>query len=125
MDIKKPRLSKTVKKWVELINSGGSPAEITQLYSDNAVLLATYSSFLQGHQEIYKYFVDFLDKPNLKCKMSLPATCLVDKNTKTEIRNGLYEFSFDGPGGRESVNARYTFCISNNQIITHHSSINP
>lgn len=114
-----------IKTWVNNVSNKATAEIMTKMYSDKAVLLATYESFLVGPKEIQKYFKEFLDKKNLKCEIIHNLT-KTDKATSTQIANGLYIFSFsDKDGSYTRVFARYTFIIYKGKIITHHSSINP
>tara|TARA_R100000664_G_scaffold9501_1_gene15917 strand:- start:5267 stop:5620 length:354 start_codon:yes stop_codon:yes gene_type:complete len=110
-----------VNSWASSIQSR-NPMTMLDFYSDNAVLLATYSNLLVGKDEILDYFIDFLNKEGLKCT-------LIDNYTThigtSSAYSGLYNFSFYDQGQFKVVKARYTYVIKNNQIVMHHSSVLP
>ena len=112
-----------VNSWAMSI-SKRDPMLMTSFYSDDACLLATYSNFLHGKDEILDYFISFLDKEDLKCTITFNATQL-DYDKDTTIYNGLYYFSFRDQGQMKVVRARYTFVVNLNKIVTHHSSLLP
>ena len=113
-----------------LVNSWSSsiqfrdPMRMLEFYSDDAVLLATYSNLLVGKEQILDYFISFLDKEDLKCTITFDTTQL-DYDKDTTIYNGLYYFSFRDQGQMKVVRARYTFVVNLNKIVTHHSSLLP
>ena len=118
------RVPQIVQQWVESI-SARDPRRMTAFYSQNALLLATYESLLVGRTEIYNYFVKFLDKKDLACKIIENYT-QIDMARDTMVASGLYIFSFvDDKGIAQKVNARYTYVICGNRIMTHHSSEDP
>ena len=120
-----PIIPELIKTWQTRVSNNATPESMTELYEPNAVLLATYESFLVGLKEIKGYFKEFLDKKNLKCEIIENLT-KTDKVTKAQIANGIYIFSFtDEKGVYTRVFDRYTFVVFNNKIITHHSSVNP
>ena len=111
-----------------LVNSWASsiqyrdPMRMLAFYSDDAVLLATYSNLLVGKDQILDYFIHFLDKDSLQCTIT--------DNYTTKIGNsyacsGLYNFSFYDQGQFTKVKARYTYVVKDNEIVMHHSSVLP
>ena len=112
-----------VNSWAESI-SKRDPMRMLEFYSDNAVLLATYSNLLVGKDQILDYFIHFLNKEDLKCTITYNTTQL-DYDRDTTIYNGLYNFSFRDKGQLKVVKARYTYVVNQNQILTHHSSLLP
>lgn len=112
-----------VNSWAMSI-SKRDPMLMTSFYNDCAVLLATYSNFLQGKDQIMDYFIHFLNKEDLKCTITKDVSQL-DYDRDTTIHNGLYYFSFRDCGQMKVVKARYTFVINENQILSHHSSLLP
>ena len=117
------RIPKLVQEWADSI-AERNPKLMTNFYSRNAILLATYESLLVGRPQIKGYFNDFLDKDNLSCKIITNYT-KIDYDRDTKVANGLYEFSFTENGKPQVVIARYTYVINRKKIITHHSSENP
>ena len=97
---------------------------MARFYSKNAILLATFDTLLRGKKEIYEYFVDFIDKDNMRCRI-LENFTLIDRDRDTKIANGLYEFTFTENGKPQKVIARYTFVINSRRINTQHSSLKP
>jgi len=112
-----------VNSWANSIQFR-DPMRMLEFYSDDAVLLATYSNFLKGKEEILDYFIHFLNKEDLKCTITYDTTQL-DYDKDTTIHNGLYHFSFRQYGQKKVVHARYTYVVNENQILTHHSSLLP
>ena len=99
------------------------PMRMLDFYSDDAVLLATYSNLLVGKPPILDYFISFLNKEGLQCKVTdIFHTTFVDGN---HACSGLYTFSFYDKGQHQEVDARFTFVVKNNQITMHHSSVDP
>ena len=96
---------------------------MTDYYSDNAVLLATFENLLKGPVGIKKYFDSFLAKDRLVCEI-IENYFLVNE-ASVQVCSGIYEFSYHEDNIQKKVLARYTFVIKNNKIITHHSSVNP
>ena len=124
------RIPNLVQEWADSISHRDS-RQMTDFYSRNAILLATYESLLVGRPQIKGYFNDFLDKENLQCEIITNYT-KVSLDKDIVIANGLYEFSFSEKVKPQNVLARYTYVIardnnpsSNGKIITHHSSENP
>ena len=111
-----------VKAWVESIKFT-NPRQMTGFYSPMAVLLATYKPLLVGQKNISGYFVTFLDKQGLRCRI---LSNITQKPTaKITIASGLYEFKYVENNKEVIVLARYSFVIRNNKIINHHSSLVP
>tara|TARA_R100001440_G_scaffold63915_1_gene84189 strand:- start:297 stop:668 length:372 start_codon:yes stop_codon:yes gene_type:complete len=117
------RIPKIVKAWAKSIQNR-SPKQMTRFYCDKAVLLATFEPMIVGKRDIKEYFEMFLNKEGLQCKITRNVT-QIDFDRDTKIASGLYTFSFLENGKRQIVNARYTYVINENRIITHHSSLVP
>ena len=110
--------------WASSISTR-NPITMTNFYTDNSILLATYEDLCVGKQEIYDYFIDFLDKPSLKCELQENYN-QNDLNSNILISSGIYVFSFlDEIGEPVIVNARYSYVFRGNKIINHHSSLLP
>jgi len=113
-----------------LVNSWASsiqyrdPMRMLAFYSDDAVLLATYSNLLRGKDEILDYFISFLNKEDLKCKITDIYTIPMDRYYSL-ASSGLYNFSFYDQGQFTKVKARYTYVVKDNEIVMHHSSVLP
>mgnify|MGYP003629823194 FL=1 len=98
------------------------PMRMLDFYSEDAVLLATYSNLLVGKTEILDYFIDFLNKEGLKCKITDIYTTQMGTS---HACSGLYTFSFYDKGQYTEVKARFTYVVKDNQITMHHSSVLP
>tara|TARA_R110000765_G_C18503032_1_gene555714 strand:- start:40 stop:408 length:369 start_codon:yes stop_codon:yes gene_type:complete len=111
-----------IQNWVRSIGTA-TPNQMTKFYSNDAILLATFATMLRGKREIHSYFVDFLDKKNMSCRIlkNFTQNC----TGGCQIASGLYGFTFDDENGRQSVIARYSYVVSNGIIINHHSSEDP
>ena len=111
-----------IKVWEKSI-ANRNPKIMTDLYTTNAILLATYETLLVGKENIMGYFVDFLDKDNLQCKIIENYTQNFSSN---QVASGIYLFSFsDKVWKKKVVEARYSFVIAGGKIINHHSSVVP
>ena len=116
------KIPSVIKIWEQLI-SKRNPKIMSDLYRDNAILLATYEPLLIGRENIMKYFVEFLDKENLQCNIIENYTQV---NAFSQTASGIYLFSFsDKVWKNKVVKARYSFVIESGKIINHHSSIVP
>jgi len=110
------KIPKIVKDWAKSIEHR-SPNQQIKFYSEDSILLATFEYMCVGKKEMFDYFVEFLDKKNLKCRI-LENITIVDVDKDSIIANGLYEFSFLDENNKEkNVLARYTFVINNGYII--------
>jgi hypothetical protein len=112
-----------VNIWAQSIKRR-SPELMASMYSNDAVLLATFTNLIEGKQGIREYFQDFLNREDLQCTITKNVTQL-DYDRDTTISSGLYTFSFREYGQLVNVKARYTFAVNENKIITHHSSLEP
>jgi hypothetical protein len=105
--------------WATSIRANNSN-EMVNFYSQNAVLVGTYSQPLEvGIKQIRAYFEMFLDRKSISCEI------LDNINQEFEdliISSGVYEFKVDG----QKVVARYSYVFKmiNNRlrIVNHHSS---
>jgi len=112
-----------VQRWTETIGMK-DPKAMVNFYDNNAVLLATFDPFLVGKAEIFDYFVEFVDKENLRCTITENVN-FIDRATEFATCSGLYTFTFEERGIEVEVEARYTYVIRRGKIITHHSSLEP
>lgn len=110
-----------VNSWASSIKYR-DPMRMLQFYSDDAILLATYSNLLIGKDEILDYFISFLNKEGLNCTITDYYTQRIGMNS---VCSGLYNFSFYEAGQYKLVKARFTYVIRDNEIVTHHSSEQP
>ena len=112
--------------WMQSICSR-DPRRMLRLYTPDAVLVATFSKgALQGHQELYDYFVEFLSKEGLCGQYD---TVKVQTIPGGVILSGTYTFRFYDGGKVQFQPARYSFVWmetpSGWQIVNHHSSVVP
>ena len=115
------RIPEIVQDWADAIQNR-NPKEMLSFYGRNPILLATYENLCLGREEIYDYFVMFLNKSNLQCKITENYT-QIDHDRDSIIASGLYNFTFDNPDGeKQLVRARYSYVINGGVIINHHSS---
>ena len=109
-------------KWAKGISTN-NPKYMTSFYSKRAVLLATYEPMALGRKDIYEYFVDFLNKTNMKWEIT---TCVNQRGLDgVVVSSGFYTFTFEDKLGLQEVEARFTYVILGNKIVTHHSSEMP
>jgi hypothetical protein len=108
-----------LRDWATSIGANNSN-EMVNFYSDNAVLVGTYSQPLEvGRKQIREYFEMFLDRKTISCRIldniNQELSCCI-------ISSGVYEFRVDG----QTVVARYSYVFKkiNNRmrIVNHHSS---
>ncbi|MGL5836349.1 MAG: SgcJ/EcaC family oxidoreductase [Waterburya sp.] len=101
--------------------------QITALYAQEAVLLATFNDELNTPDEIKNYFIGLTQKPDLKVVFNTENVQVLDDNTVTN--SGLYTFSYTENGKTVEVPARYTFLYEKKDdrwmIVKHHSSVRP
>ena len=116
-------IPKIVNLWSEMV-SERNPEKQAKLYSKNSILLATFDSLFLGRDGVVEYMIKFLNKKNIKCRI-IDNYTQRDTNSNIEVANGIYQFSYVEGEQKKSVQARYTFVIKNNLIISHHSSVDP
>jgi hypothetical protein len=109
-----------IQKWASDIEKK-DPRLMTAFYSKKAILVGTFSYPIEiGREQIFDYFKDFLDKPNLRCEIKSNVTQVLDNGLL--ISSGTYNFYYEN----KVVKARYTFCVKKMlrtyKIINHHSS---
>jgi hypothetical protein len=112
-----------INMWSVFFNNKNLNA-IMLLYSNNAILLATFNrDILQGRGSIMPYFVNLFKKENLKVVFDdKPIITPVDD---AFVVSGNYTFSFTENGKRMEEKARYSYVIENRKIVNHHSSVRP
>jgi uncharacterized protein (TIGR02246 family) len=113
--------------WAEALSSR-DPETITDLYDDDAVLLATFTTKAQGEDAILEYFEGLTKNEGLSVRFDDQIIEVVGR--KAAINTGTYTFSYkDKDGKTVEVPARYTFVYEKEgkewEIISHHSSIRP
>lgn len=116
-----------IQQWERAIDTQNL-ALIQDIYSDNAILLATFAEKeLKGINNITPYFIDLFKKKNLNVRFTSYSS---QKIRNVEILSGFYIFSYDGLMNMvRRIPARYTFVTlqdkKGTKIINHHSSLNP
>ena len=121
MRVIKNEIPQPLEQWAKSI-SLRSPKVMTSLYDTNAILVGTYSKPMEfGQKQIHAYFVDFLNKENLKCEIT---SNIIQHfgNGAFFICSGTYSFSFENT----KVEARYSICykrgVNGFKIVNQHSS---
>ena len=123
-----PSVTRTYNQWVTILeNSDCDGSDMASLYTKQAILLATFKTYVQGRAEITEYF------DHLSCKDSL--TVSTQKITTASVgamayATGLYTFSYkNADGSTTKVPARFTFVYEKKDgkwmVANHHSSKDP
>lgn len=117
-------MSELVQSWAEAISTK-DPRKMIELYAPDALLIPTFDQILKGRKKIYPYFVEFLDKKDMKCTIIKNEHLTLGDEFMT--CSGYYKFEFiDEAGIDEMVLARYTYIFNKDgKIIVHHSSEQP
>ena len=104
--------------WVRAIKSG-DPKQVTSLYSEDGILLGTFSAAERvGHELILEYFKNLLKNP---VEVNIISEHLHDFESSA-VNSGLYNFVTNG----KTINARFSFAYdADGKIVSHHSSILP
>ena len=110
--------SEFLQTWVNAIKSG-DPKQVTSLYSEEGILLGTFSAAeWVGHELILEYFENLLKNP---VEVNIISEHLHDFESSA-VNSGLYNFVTNG----KTINARFSFVYDGDgKIISHHSSILP
>lgn len=100
---------------------------VSRLYTQRAILLATFSKYVKGRAAITDYFDSLTCNPDLVVTTSRITT---GRDGSMGYATGLYKFSYTGEDGQAvKVPARFTFVfVKTNHgwlIVNHHSSENP
>lgn len=123
-----PAIARAYDTWAaQLASAHCDGADVANLYTSKAILLATFKEYIGGREAITRYFDDLTCKENLT----------VSTQRITSVRagsmgyaTGLYTFAYDTPDGTSiEIPARFTFVfeLRNGRwmIVNHHSSQNP
>ena len=121
--------SEFLQTWVNAIKSG-DPKQVTSLYSEDGILLGTFSAAERvGHELILEYFESLLKSP-VEVQIVSEHSHVFESAI---VNSGLYNFITDS----KTINARFSFAYSRGnkfgiphnlaewEIIAHHSSILP
>lgn len=108
--------------------SGGKAAPIVDLYTNDALLLATLANEpITNQKERTKYFENLTAKPELKVTVNKEIIRVLDEDDATV--SGVYTFSFKDGDKTVSIAARYSFVFDKIDgkwmIVEHHSSQMP
>jgi len=111
--------------WLEGVNSGAL-AKVASLYSQNALLLPTFSNRrLQTPKDIEAYFADLGSHEGLSVFLHPNMTVIQRLSESIHCLGGLYCWKFEIEKELLSFEARFTFLVDlafNAPIIHHHSS---
>ena len=114
-----------LERWSNAVNNH-TPQEVLSLYSENAVLVATFSpNPLNTTEDIKGYFENFLSNPGAGVKFEFDSINKQEVGGNLTILSGLYTFLKEDDGNKVEVPARFTYVVdesSESQIIHHHSS---
>ncbi|MAB59710.1 MAG: DUF4440 domain-containing protein [Verrucomicrobiales bacterium] len=114
-----------LERWSNAVNNH-TPQEVLSLYSDDAVLIATFSpNPLNTTEDIKDYFENFLSNPGAGVKFESDSINKQEVGGNLKILSGLYTFLKEDDGNKVEVPARFTYVVdesSESQIIHHHSS---
>ena len=120
-------IEKQLERWFTALTTGDAD-RVATLYAPDALLLSTLLGEVKcGRPEIQHYFaVDFLPRHPEGLAVEPHIRLLGD----VAVNSGIYRFFLDrSDGGRETVEARYTFvyqwCENDWRIVEHHSSLMP
>ena len=102
---------------------------ITALYDPQAFFYPTFTTVISTPKELYQYFVNLTQKPQLQVIYDQENPRVYGDGT-VAINSGLYTFSYMGPQHKTvKVPARFNFVYlkENGQwmIVEHHSSAVP
>jgi hypothetical protein len=113
-----------VKKWVDSINSG-SPEDAAALYSEDALLLPTFSTHaLDSEAGRLDYFKTLASRQGLSVALHQKTLRIRSLAGHIQIASGIYKFSFEIDGEPLTFEARFTWVMdfSKPRPIQHHHS---
>ncbi len=121
----KKEITSLFDKWNASLQTG-NPEAVTNLYSEDAVLLPTVSNKVRAdHAAIADYFQHFLELHPKGTLNEIHLACFGD----IAINEGIYTFDIIQDGKPAKVQARYTFVYHRDddewKIVSHHSSKMP
>lgn len=123
------RPEEVLKDWLSCVNSGDLEG-VLSLYSNDAVLLPTFSSETRNNLEsIRGYFVKVSSENEGVIVELIPGTLIVQEiSEKVFSLSGLYSWKIITAGVERKVMARFTYTVdisSSSPIKHHHSSLVP
>lgn len=114
-----------LEEWLDGLNCQAGD-EVLALYSENAVLLPTFSDkILHGLNDIGEYFQQLSNYNCLNVALHEETCSVQDLSSQIYCLSGVYTWSFDVEAEKKSVVARFTFIVDLNlssPILHHHSS---
>jgi len=117
-----------LNQWAEAINEGRTE-DVASLYSENAVLVSTFSpSPINSHNSIRDYFINLHSRSGAGVRIDADSINEQMIGDRKSILSGMYTFYFDEDGGKIEYEARFTFVIDTDlehPILHHHSSQRP
>jgi len=117
------RIKTLLKNWATKLNDSTAtkPGPVLGTYADRAVLLPTCSNGpLTTRDQIASYFFAFLqDAPKVEIE---PDKALIGGDCNYAFASGLYTFT---TRDSQVLRARYTYVFRQNEIVQHHSSLEP
>jgi hypothetical protein len=120
------QILKAALKWAQAIESR-FPENVLRMYHPDGALWGTLAQeFRFGHQEIFGYFVNFLNKEDLKCEFKDGYVRLYEEFA---FYSGSYEFTWNFADKIVVLPARFSFVYKREEgnwlILEHHSSMFP
>ena len=114
-----------LKPWLNGVNSGNLN-DVVSLYSENAVMLPTFSSkCLATAADIRAYFERLAGQKSLHVQLHEKTLIVQDFSSRLHSISGIYGWQFELEGEILNFEARFTFTIDLNlsrPIVHHHSS---
>ena len=123
-----PAIARAYNTWTTALAAADCDGEqVAELYTGQAILLATFKEYVAGRPAITDYFDELTCKENLTVSTQRITTARIGS---MGYATGLYTFAYDTVDGTTiDVPARFTFVfeLRNGRwlIVNHHSSINP
>ena len=116
------QIMQLTKTWEDTLATRNAQ-KIADLYDKNAILYATFENMVDTPEGILQYFQKLVKHKDLKVVFNNQNVRIFGE---TAIDSGLYTFSYDDDGEKESVPARYTLVYAHTGkgwvIVEHHSS---
>jgi uncharacterized protein (TIGR02246 family) len=120
-----PEIKGAYQSWVTVLEAAKCDGTaVSREYTNDAVLIATFSTYIKGRADLTKYFDTLTCNPNLTVKTDRITT---GRDGDMGYATGLYTFSYTGKDGATvKVPARFTFVFVDKDgrwvIANHHSS---
>ncbi|MFN8124910.1 MAG: DUF4440 domain-containing protein [Candidatus Nanopelagicales bacterium] len=121
---KSPVIDHAYTVWAKSIATADCDGSVVaDQYTQRAILLATFKSYVKGHARITRYFDDLTCKHGVRVKTQRITT---SREGRMGYATGLYRFSYREGGKLVNVPARFTFVFVKRGdtwlIANHHSS---